>query len=145
MSFEVWHIYGYGINLSELAGISFRRVVELVRTAPEYSIKFNKWLSEYDVEYPTIEDLEDFDCDYGLGLATVLQEVLRERENIEFRACDDFDGNQYLLFEKCYPWQMSDLEKSLKEEDIKSLLIKYLSQITDEDIEIDYQSVENGG
>lgn len=145
MSWQCWHTYGYGINLSELGGVSFRRVVELVRTAHEYAIEFDKRLSQLDIDCPTIDDLDDFDCDYCLGLATVLREVILELENIELTACDDFDGNRYLLFEANYPWRMSDSEKSLKEDDIKSLMVKYLSQITDEAITIDYYSPENGG
>ena len=141
MSWQCWHTYGYGVNLSELGGVSFRRVVELVRTAHEYAIKFDKWLSQLDIDCPTIDDLDDFDCDYCLGLATVLREVILELENIELTACDD----RYLLFEASYPWRMSDSEKSLKEDDIKSLMVKYLSQITDEAITIDYYSPENGG
>ena len=145
MSWQCWHTYGYGVNLSELGGVSFRRVVELVRTAHEYAIEFDKWLSQLDIDCPTIDDLDDFDCDYCLGLATVLREVILELENIELTACDDFDGNRYLLFEANYPWRMSDSEISLKEDDIKSLMVKYLSQITDEAITIDYYSPENGG
>lgn len=145
MSLQCWHIYGYGVNLSELSGVSFRRVVELVRTTHKYAIEFDEWLSQLDIDCPIIDDLDDFDCDYGLGLATVLREVVLELENIELTACDDFDGNRYLLFEVTYPWRMSDLEKSLKEEDIKSLMVKYLSQITDEAITIDYYGPENGG
>ena len=145
MSWQCWHTYGYGVNLSELGGVSFRRVVELVRTAQEYAIEFDKWLSQLDIDYPTIDDLDDFDCDYRLGLATVLREVILELENIELTACDDFYGNRYLLFEASYPWRMSDSEKSLKEEDIKSLMVKYLSKITDETIIIGYYGPENEG
>ena len=120
-----WHTYGYGVNVSEIGYVSFRKVVELVQTAPEFAVEFNKWLSEYGVDYPTVDDLEEFDADYCLGLVRVLKEVILEVENIELTACNDFDGNKYLLFEQTYPWRMSNLEKSLKEVDIQSLFVKY--------------------
>ena len=40
---------------------------------------------------------------------------------------------------------MTELEKSLKQEDIQSLMVKYLSRIADEAIDIDYYGPENGG
>ena len=145
MSWQNWHTYGYGVKVSEIGYVSFRKVVDLVQSAPEYAVEFNKWLSEYDVDYPTVDDLEEFDEDYCLGLVTVLKEVILEVEKVELTACEDFDGEKYLLFEQTYPWRMSDFEKSLKEEDIQSLMVKYFSRITDEAITIDYYNPENGG
>lgn len=145
MSFQTWHTYGYGVKISEIGYVSFRKVVELVQAASEFAVEFNKWLSEYDADYPTVDDLEEFDSDYCLGLATVLSEVIEECEGIHLTACNDFENEKYLLFERSFPWWMSDLEKSLKEEDIQSLMVKYLSKITDETITVDYYEPENGG
>lgn len=145
MSFETWHIYGYGVKVSELCDVSMSKVVELVQTAPNFAKDFNEWLHDCEIKEPTLEDLEEFDADYCLGLATVLREVIAEVEKIELVACEDYDGEKYLLFAQCYPWRMTELEKSLKEEDIQSLMVKYLSKITDEAIDIDYYGPENGG
>ncbi len=145
MSFETWHIYGYGVKISELCEISMSKVVELVQTAPNFAKDFNEWLRDCEIKEPTLQDLEEFDAEYCLGLVMVLREVISEVEKIELTACEDFDGEKYLLFEASYPWRMTELEKSLKEEDIQSLMVKYISKITDEAIEIDYYSPENGG
>ncbi len=145
MSFETWHIYGYGVKISELCEISMSKVVELVQIAPNFAKDFNEWLYDCEIKEPTLEDLEEFDTEYCLGLVTVLREVIAEVEKIELTTCEDYDGEKYLLFQQCYPWQMTELEKSLKEEDIQSLMVKYISKITDEAIEIDYYSPENGG
>ena len=51
----------------------------------------------------------------------------------------------YLLYAKTYPWYLSDKEKTLKEQDIQLLLVRYFSKISDEVITIDYYDPENGG
>ena len=145
MSYETWHVYGYGVKISEIAEISMSKVVELVQTAPNFAKNFNEWLRDCEIKEPTLEDLEEFDTDYCLGLVSVLREVISEVEKIELTACEDYDGDKYLLYSRSYPWRMTELEKSLKEEDIQSLMVKYLSKITDEAIDIDYYSPENGG
>ena len=145
MSFYNWHTYGYGVKVSELTEVSMRKVLDLIQTAPNLAKRFNEWLQSCGIEEPTLDDLEEYDDDYRLGLASILKEVIKEVEKVELTACDDFDGEKYLLFEQTYPWRMTELEKSLKEEDIRSLIVKYLSRITDEVITADYYSPENGG
>lgn len=145
MSFQSWHTYGYGVEISGLKSVSMSKVVELVQTAPEYAKIFNEWLEENDIEEPTWEELEEFDDTFCIGLATVLKEVILEIEKIELTACNDFNDKTYLLFAQTYPWWMNETEKSFKEEDVQSLMVKYLSKITDEAITIDYYEPENGG
>lgn len=145
MSFHSWHIYGYGVMLSEITNISVPAVIDLAQLAPQFATDFNAWRSECGLNDLTLEDFADFDQESCLGLATVLKEIIEEREGIVLTACSDFDGNQYLLYTPEYPWQMSELEKKLREGDIQSLFVKYLSKITDETIVVDYYGPENGG
>ena len=145
MSWHGWHTYGYGVKVSELQNISMSKVVELIQTAPEYAKSFNDWLKNNDIKEPTLEDLEEFDEDYCIGLATVLAAVICEREGIELTACNDFENETYLLYAQTYPWYLSDKEKTLKEQDIRLLLVRYFSKITDEVITIDYYDPENSG
>lgn len=145
MSFVSWHTYGYGVKVSELHKISMPKVVELIQSAPNYAKKFDKWLKECEIEEPTLGDLEEFDEDYCIGLATVMQQIILEKENLELVACSDFDDNTFLLYPQGYPWNMNEQEKSLTEQDIQSLMVKYLSKITDEVITVDYYEPENGG
>ena len=145
MSWNCWHTYGYGVKVSAFQKISMSKVVELIQTAPNYAKKFDKWLQECEIEEPTLGDLEEFDEDYCIGLATVMQQIILEKENLELVACKDFDGNTFLLYPQGYPWNMNEQEKSLTEQDIQSLMVKYLSKITDEVITVDYYEPENGG
>ena len=54
-------------------------------------------------------------------------------------------GAEYLLFEPLYPWQIGEEERFLTEEKIAKLLRKYIQILSDSVLEIEYQSVENGG
>lgn len=145
MSSYYFRTFGYGVKISELQNIVVSKVVELIQTAPQYAKVFNEWLGSCGVEKLTLDDLKEFDDDYCLGLATILSEVIGECEDIWLTPCGDLDDETYLLYTPRYPWYMNRQDKSLKESDIQSLLTKYLSKITDEEITIDYYDPEDGG
>lgn len=71
--------------------------------------------------------------------------MIQEAEHVELTACDDYDGAEYLLFEPLYPWQIREEERFLTEEKIAKLLRKYIQILSDSVLEIEHQSVENGG
>lgn len=145
MSFTTWHNYGYGLCVSELNIDSVEKLYQLLERAPSYKKDFTDWVAECELEDPSFKDLMDFDEDYQNGVATFLKEVISEAEGIELTACDDFDGSTYLLYQPSYPWYLSEKERGLTEEAVASLIREYVSILTDEDLTIDYCSVENGG
>lgn len=145
MSYQSWHVYGYGICVSEIQNVTVEKLRVLLSMAPECQAKVEDWLKEGEISEPTVEDYYDFDQVYCLGLATILKEVIQEAEHVEFIACDDYNGAEYLLFTPQYPWQIREEERCLTEEKIAELLRKYTQILSDSGLEIDYQSVENGG
>lgn len=145
MSYISWHIYGYGICVSDIEVESPDQIQELLRLAPEYEAKIRQWLEIEKIEHPTIQDYEEADQDFLLGLATILKEVIEEAEGIPFTACDDFNNSDYLLYEPSYPWYRNQSEQDLTEEKVQEILSKYVSILTNKPIAIDYYSVENGG
>ena len=148
MSYHTWHIYGYGIKVSDIEIGTVDRLKELLKLAPAYEKKVKEWLWVNDIREPAIEDILEYDRDFMLGLDTILKEVIQEAEGIEFTACNDFDDERYLVYEPDYPWYLTNRsgeEKELTEEKIKEMIEKYVSILTDEDVKVDYQSVENGG
>ena len=145
MSYQTWHTYGYGICVSDIKNITVERIQTLLSCAPNYQQCVQEWLSDCEIYAPTVSDYLDFDQDFHLGLATLLQEVLQEAEDIRFVACDSFDGRDYLLLCPYYPWHIGDKERALTEERVSAILNKYVTLLTDTPEEIDYQSVENGG
>ena len=113
--------------------------------APEYQKKIQKWLDECEISEPAYEDYLEFDQDYMLGLATILKEVILEAEDIDLVACDSHYGTDYLIYVPDYPWNQGKHRQLKTEKAVEELFQKYVSILTDEAVEIDYQSVENGG
>lgn len=145
MSFQTWHDYGYGICVSDIKTESVERLQQLLHHAPVFERDINEWLEDCEIENPTFEDYLDFDQDYNLGLASLLRDVILEAENVGFLACDDFGGMDYLIYLPSYPWNLPKKETNITESSIEEILRKYVGILTDEEITIDYQSVENGG
>lgn len=145
MSYTSWHTYGYGVCLSEMEEVPAERIQELLVAAPKFADKINRRLYETGIESPGYEDYVGYDQDFMLGMATILKEVILEAEGIEFTACEDLDGKQYLIYEPSYPWQITQAETGLTEERIYRMLLKYFHILTDQEPDVDYQSVKNGG
>ncbi|MBR1742837.1 MAG: hypothetical protein IJ733_13405 [Lachnospiraceae bacterium] len=145
MSYATWHTYGFGVCISEVGDIPVIRMIELLKTAPETKKDIFLWLGKKGISEPETEDILAYDEESRLGLATILQMVIQEAEGIYLAACDDFDGRTYLLYEQALPWQIAENEKNLTEESVRKIFQKYFSILTDAEVTIDYQSVENGG
>lgn len=145
MGYVSWHTYGYGICVSEMKENSLERLQKLLALAPEFQRDIQQWLEECEITEPTFEDYLEYDQDYNLGLATILKEIILEVEGVDLVACDSYDGMDYLLYCPSYPWHQSGKKELFTEEEAAQLFQKYVSVLTDEEITIDYQSVENGG
>ena len=74
-----------------------------------------------------------------------VQDVILEAEHLLFSACDDYNSNNYLLYMPSYPWHLQRNEHNLTEETVKQIFAKYVTILSDEVLEVDYESVENGG
>lgn len=58
----------------------------------------------------------------------------------------DYDDNMYILFPMTYPWTLNQKEKELTEEKVAEILTKYANILhPNEDLMMDYLTVENGG
>lgn len=104
MSFHTWHTYGYGVEMTDITCDSVDRIKLLLSVAPNFGKQVAEWFERWGITEPAVEDYVEFDQDYNLGLAYILQQVILEAEGIEFTACNDFDGRIYLLYGPSYPW-----------------------------------------
>jgi len=111
MGYSTWHTYGYGICIDDIE-TTVEKIEELLSKAPKYRKEIHDWFEECDVTKPTVRDYEDYDEDWHCGLATILCSVIKEVDDVQFVAVDDFDGNRFLLFPECYPWQLNEKEKN---------------------------------
>ena len=145
MSFSTWHNYGYGVRTDDIKIDSPERIKALIHCSPQYEAEVENFFTERGITNPTIEDYLELDTDYYDGLATILVEVIEEAEYITFTHCDDWDGRVYLIYSPSYPWNLPESEANLTEEKIAVIISKYMAFLTDESIEVDYQSIGNGG
>lgn len=145
MSYDTWHNYGYGICVDDIKEQDVVKLKQLLDRAPLFHAKVEKWLSDSSVVDPTWNDYMEYDQDFYLGLATLLQKVIEEAEGIQMTACDDSNCHNYLLYPPSYPWQLNDVERSLTEEQLTEIFRRYVQILTSRPIDIDYQSVGNGG
>lgn len=146
MSYSTWHYYGYGICVDDIKVKSVDALKELLSFAPKLECEIQQWIEDCEITEPTTEDYLEWEDDFGYrGLAAILREVIAESEEIDFAACEDYNGVDYLIYEPRYPWGMSANDKTLTETEIQRILRTYVNILTDAVINIDYQSVENGG
>lgn len=153
MSCRTYITHGYGFCVSEII-TTREQIEELLKKAPlHYKKEVDKWLKENNITEPTIEDYMDFTEYYeeisnvwNNGLASILQIVIDHCEKIETTSVCDYDNNWFLLLCPAYPWdKISSEEAILTEYSLSELFKKYINILTNDTIEIKYQSVENFG
>lgn len=145
MSYTTWHTYGYGICTDEITTKDVKRLEDLLELAPDYCEHLQDILQYCGIENPTWEDYIEADGFCTCGLPSILGEVIAEAEGVELELCDDFEGRSFLLYCPRYPWNLSVKDSKLTEDGCRELFEKYIRILTDEKVDIDYQSVENGG
>ena len=145
MSYSTWCTNGYGACVDTL-DFTLENLENLISRAPEFESELKTYFAESGIVNPDIDDYLDYDEDYHSGIAFILQRVIKEAENIELCYVNNFDSDWYLLLEPSYPWyKISDEEKRLTEKTVKEIMKKYIAILSAQELDFDYQSVENGG
>ena len=151
MSYHIWISHGYGICVDDIDGVTMGGLLEFVHKAPEFEKNFLEWLNEsYEEpidELDVSEVLDEWDDNWCYkGIGPILRDVINEAEDLRMYIADDFGGVQYLMLSPRYPWsEISAKERELTQEALDEIFHKYLRLLTNKKINIDYQSVENGG
>ena len=145
MSYHTYHTYGYGVRTDNIKIKSVEKLQTLISLAPDTEASIKDWLEENGYIEPKVEDYLEYDEDEGCHLASILKMVIYELESVDLTACNDFDLWDYLIFEPAYPWGLTEKDKTITKEYLEEIYRKYLSIITDDVPQLDYQSVENGG
>ena len=148
MSYHTWTTYGFGFCVDDI-DTTPEKLLKLAAMKPDVLKDVREYLNdifdgeEYKDEELTMEDFDDLEGDYcERGVAYVLYHVIDE---IRVVFADDYNGTPYILFCPRYPWNIKENEKNLSENDVIKIFAKYVNILTDKPIEVDYQSVENGG
>ena len=126
---------GYGFCVDHI-NTTAEKVVALASTN-RYTLSAIQFLAKgikCELNELTLEDL-----DSGMGVAYTLKEVISQE--LPVVQTEDFAGQNFILFEPTYPWSRS--EKNYSREEVDEIYRKYIKLLTDEDINIGYQTVEN--
>ena len=145
MSYHTYSVDGYGFSVDDIdtTAVKIRR---LLLSAPEFDKEVRNELKDIGIVNPTLEDYLEYDQDYSSGLAYILQQVIKEAEDIDLVIADNFDCEWYVLLCPAYPWEnISKQQKSLSIEKVTEIFNRYINILTDSPVSIEYQSVENGG
>lgn len=161
MSYHSWTVNGYGFEVSDIADITLEKMRKVCENAPETQKAMLKEIREcFGMEGIPDKDLvldrtevDDFffylepsDPCVLTNFALYLRNAINEAEDVETMIATGYSGGEYLLLGPYYSWsKVSEKEKNLTQDDAESMFRKYLDILTDEDIVIDYFSVENGG
>ena len=153
MSYQSWTTYGFGFCVEDIYkdnSLSVEKVMNLAKMNPDFFEDIKSYIDEFcedenityeELEVDNLDDIIEGDfCDRGI--AHILLNVITE---IPVMFADDYDGFQYILYCPSYPWTLEHREKNLTKEDVIKIFKKYISVLTDKEIYIDYQAVENGG
>ena len=152
---KAYHTYGYGICVEKIKNVEKDSLLSLIRMAPEFYGEYQEWEKDWilgqgyepDVEDILVDFVEDCAQFSHENLASILQEVIKELEGIELTACEDWNRGVYLVYEPDYPWNVKNRPKkqNLTEEDLVAIFAKYLTVVTDSELDVDYQAVEYYG
>lgn len=75
------------------------------------------------------------------GLSHILALVIAECEDVHMVSTLDGSCSEFLLFAKKFPWQMTEREKNITEDELAAIFSKYVSVLTDEPIEIRFMEL----
>ena len=145
MSYQTWHNYGFGISTELLEATDVSRIKALIHRAPSYEATVTNLFQDIGIIEPIADDYLELERNNSYGIASIMADVIEEAENLLLTACNNFDGTNYLLYMPSYPWGLRAHETSLTEERVREIIEKYAAILSDEPVEVGYESVENGG
>ena len=137
--------YGFGVAITEqnIVPKSTKAVLELINMAPDFAEVAMTMLHDF-LDDEGFSDLETAPLDRIMEvlnyeepqccktIASVLAEVISHAEDIEMAAvCDDYTSQEYLVYIRKYPWNMSRAECDMTDITLTDTIAKYIAVISD--------------
>lgn len=144
MSTVEWGIVGYGVCVDQIE-TTVDCIEEMLSYAPEFQKDVHEYFEECEITEPVLDDYLGYDQDYMTGIAYLIGKVVEEAEGINLSAEIDGYGICYVMFPGGYPWHLNQKEKTLTEEQMRSVFAKYVSILTEEAIDVEYINTTNFG
>lgn len=151
MSYQEYTYYGYGFELVNATNLDLVKEIIIGAYNDEEVNKFVQENEEKDV-YDFIRDFESqFSCDESVSMTISNWMDVHEDINpkhIRFTGYADqseFDTYESVMFEQLYPWQMSEEEKNLTQEELHGILSKFANLLGVPENDITYLTMRYGG
>ena len=151
MSYQEYTYYGYGFELVNATNLGLVKEIIIGAYNDEEVNKFVQENEEKDV-YDFIRDFESqFSCDESVSMTISNWMDVHEDINpkhIRFTGYADqseFDTYESVMFEQLYPWQMSEEEKNLTQEELHGILSKFANLLGVPENDITYLTMRYGG
>lgn len=145
MSFRTWHNYGFGLCVDKISDVPLERVRALLQLAPGLEKEIEETARE--LGYANLDtylrcSLRDEPTD---TISSMLRETILAAEGLELCTCRNYEDECFLIYQPSYPWQMNAQDLELTEESLTKIFGEYVRVLTDDEIPLEYQEVENGG
>ena len=150
MSMQYWEIRGYGVEFGADNGTNTTadKIRKLLEFAPNFKLEVKQFFDEVEVDYnnATIDDFSDLDQDYCTGIPYVIAKVMNERYGNDFMSAgSDETGTLFLYMSACMPWEMTDFEKSLSQEQFEAMIKEKCKILYDENVTVGDVSIHDFG
>ena len=146
MSYNTWHVYGYGVQTPDDV-----KIENLIRFCQKHKV-LNDFLKIIEDEKPekTYDIVFEYEGRYSscAAIASMIADAVEDETGVRLAAVTDYNDNSYLVFEPYYPWsEINEAEKKIKtKKDVEDLILPYLKELYEDDFPaFDYQEVFNGG
>ena len=139
-------VCGYGICTDEIK-TSIAQVKALIAMSDKVNEELSPDFAEGEEECETAQEFAQWLSDGGwadedAGLATILAEVIKDCEGVNFLGTSDAWCNCFLVFPESYPWKYTEKDMSMTEEKLNEIFHKYVSVLTDLPVDIKEQTIE---
>jgi hypothetical protein len=154
MALQTWHIYGFGIQTDKI-----KTTADKIRSLININCDIKNDILEQigdDKKYKTatlnelldlimeLERIDDNDV-----ISTLLSMVIYADSGIEMMSVTSYNEENFVIFPRFYPWQLTKAEQNLKsEDDLKAIFEKYVGILTDQSLDelnFGHQEIENCG
>ena len=137
MSWSMWTVTGYGIDEADFTTSTDAEIAFLKKHCPKiYEDMLNDMeISDVDASDTAAyidycgEWIADFEGESGnTGFMVILAGAIRENEGIDVQYYNG-DEESAILYTERLPWEMTEKEKALTEEDMATIFKKYLDEL----------------
>ena len=133
MSWEMWTVTGYGIDVSE-AGPG--KTIKFIKKHLENTGYYKKILKEVFEDANNTAEIYDGLCEctdqYAAG--ELIAEIIRNETGIPVYSTGiNEDCKEAVLYPEKYPWEMTEEEKALTEDELHQVFERYARELEEEE------------